>query len=100
MLLAPVNIYGNELFDYIRPSELATDAVLMARHPKTWNLARSSRTWHAESAAAPSGPFVSVYGPLYDQASLQVAFSGPPPMPYWSYDNGDLRILVSRDRLK
>jgi hypothetical protein len=98
--LGPINLYGNELFDYVRPSEIAADRVLMTRHPPVWNLAHPSRTWYGEVGSASSGPFVSVYGPVYDRASVQIGTLDAPPMPYWSYDNGDLRIMVSRERVR
>lgn len=95
-LLSPVYLYGNELFDYVRPTEIAADLVLAERHPETWNLDRPSRTWYRASAHAATGPFVVVYGPLFATTSAVITQPAPPPpMPFWSYDNGDVRIMVA-----
>lgn len=99
-LLSPINLYGNELFDYVRPSELAADAVLKDRHPVDWTLLRASRTWYAGGGGGADGPYVTVYGPLYDRIWAFISRPQPPRMPYWSYDNGDMRIMVSRDRIQ
>ena len=94
-LLSPVFLFGNELFDFVRPSELAADAVLQTRHPADWTLARQSRTWYRGVAQSEGGPSVTVYGPLYDLTSAQIGTPEPPLMPFWSYENGDLRIMVT-----
>ena len=97
-LLSPVNHFGSELFDYVRPTEIAADRVLADRHPETWNLDRRSRTWYRASGQAVTGPFFVVYGPLFDQTSAFISKPEPPSMPFWSYDNGDVRIMVAAER--
>jgi hypothetical protein len=99
-LLSPVNHFGNELFDYVRPTEIAADRVLADRHPETWNLVRPSRTWYRAGGQAATGPFVVVYGPLFDQTSALFSKPEPPSMPFWSYDNGDVRIMVATERTR
>jgi hypothetical protein len=64
---------------------------------------RHSRTWYLASGRASTGPFVTVYGPLFDVTSAYNNFSktpDPPSMPFWSYDNGDVRIMVAAERSK
>jgi hypothetical protein len=99
-LLSPVNLFGSELFDYVRPTEIAADRVLAERHPETWNLVGRGRTWYAETGQAPTGPFVTIYGPLFDVTSAVFSKPEPPPMPFWSYDNGDVRIMVASERTR
>jgi hypothetical protein len=95
VIFSPIFIYGNEILDYVRPTELAADAVLESRHPAAWTLARQSRTWYGEIAQSAGGPSVTVYGPLYDVTSAHIGTPDRPPMPFWSYDNGDVRIMVA-----
>jgi hypothetical protein len=99
-LLSPVNEFGNELFDYVRPSELAADRVLAEYHAATWTLDRRSRTWYHAGELAATGPYYVVYGPLFDQISAVISKPEPPPMPYWSYDNGDVRIMATTERVR
>jgi hypothetical protein len=96
-LVSPVNLFGDELFDYVRPTELAADLVLAQRHPQTWNLVRPSRTWYQTSPKDVTGPFVVVYGPLFDETSTFIGQPAPPAMPFWSYNNGDVRIMVAAE---
>lgn len=96
-VLSPVNHFGSELFDYVRPTEIAADQVLADRHPETWNLRRPSRTWYGAGGQAPTGPFVVVYGPLLEQTYAFISKPVPPAMPFWSYDNGDVRIMVATE---
>jgi hypothetical protein len=93
----PLNLYGNELFDHIRPTELAADDVLASHRPQPVELHRPSRTWYLPVPRSDSGPYVVVYGPLYDIAYGHIGVPNPPVMSYWSYDNGDIRIMVSRE---
>lgn len=95
--LSPIFLFGNELFDYVRPTELAADAALETRHPASWSLDRPSRTWYREIAQPADGPHVTVYGPLYERTSAQIGTPDPPKMPFWSYDNGDVRIMVAAE---
>ncbi len=99
-LLSPVNYFGSELFDYVRPTEIAADQLLAYRHPETWNLVRPSRTWYRASGQAATGPFVVVYGPLFDQITSVIRKPEPPSMPFWSYDNGEVRIMVAAEMPK
>jgi hypothetical protein len=96
-LLSPINHFGNEMFDYVRPTELAADRLLADRHPETWSLLRPSRTWYLAGGHATAGPFVVVYGPLFDRTSAFISTPDAPRMPFWSYDNGDVRIMVAKD---
>jgi hypothetical protein len=98
-LLSPVYLYGNELFDYVRPTELVADQVLVERHPEAWSLDRASRTWYGPTLHDSTGPFVVVYGPLFDTTSVVITQTiAPPRMPFWSYDNGDVRIMVAAEQ--
>jgi hypothetical protein len=99
-LLSPINHFGNELFDYVRPTELAADRVLAEYHTRTWTLDRRSRSWYLAAGQGANGPFYVVYGPLLDQTSAVISKPQPPLMPYWSYDNGDVRIMVVAERLQ
>jgi hypothetical protein len=94
IIFSPIFLFGNELFDYVRPTELAADAFLEARHPPVWTLARPSRTWYREVEQSAGAPSVIVYGPLYDLTSAHIGIPDPPIMAFWSYDNGDVRIMV------
>ncbi len=82
-----------------------TDQVLAERHPATWNLDVQSRTWYGvrltrdvPGAQVSVGPFVVVYGPLFYRTSAVISTPQPPLMPFWSYDNGDVRIMVAAER--
>jgi hypothetical protein len=93
---SPIFLYGNELFDYVRPAELAADSALDERHPALWSLERPSRTWYRDTPHVAGAPSVTVYGPLFDLTSAHIGTPEPPSMPFWSYDNGEVRIMVAR----
>ena len=96
ILFAPLRVYGDELYDHVRPQELAADEFALTHGPRDYQISGDTRTFRAHwRPSSSTAPFVEMTGPLYQQV---LGFLGKPAAPApasgWQYDNGDVRISI------
>lgn len=96
VLFSPINGYGNELLDHLRPQELAADRFVREFGPASYALVGASRTLGADWQAPGDRPkSVTVTGPLYGTLREVLGSEREPTLFFgWQYDNGAVRVAV------